>query len=210
MKGGWSEVQNFVTVVSAPLAPTLAAPADSARNVQLNTTLTWSAAATATMYHLQLSTLSDYSATLLNDSLLTATSRAIGPLSLATTYYWRVRAKNDGGYGAFSTSRQFTTIRTTSIEQLGSGIPKEFALAQNYPNPFNPTTTISFSLPSKSFVLLKVFDIMGKEVATLVNEEMSAGSYSQLWNAVSMSSGIYFYRLQAGSLTEIKKLILFK
>jgi hypothetical protein len=85
-----------------------------------------------------------------------------------------------------------------------------FVLLQNYPNPFNPTTTISFSLPSRSFVSLKVFDILGREVATIVSEEMSAGSYSRQWNAAQMSSGIYFYRLQAGTYIEMKKLVFLK
>jgi hypothetical protein len=89
-------------------------------------------------------------------------------------------------------------------------IPKGYALSQNYPNPFNPSTTISFSLPSKSFVSLKVFDLIGRDVATIVSEEMSAGSYSKQWNAVNMSSGIYFYRLQVGSFTETKKLVLLR
>jgi hypothetical protein len=88
--------------------------------------------------------------------------------------------------------------------------PKTFSLEQNYPNPFNPSTTISFSLPSNSFVSLKVFDVVGREVASLVSEQMSAGSHSKQWNANGMPSGIYFYRLRAGSFTETKKLILLK
>jgi hypothetical protein len=87
---------------------------------------------------------------------------------------------------------------------------ERFKLNQNYPNPFNPSTTVSFSLPSKSFVSLKVFDILGREVATLVSEEMSAGTHVRQWNAEYISSGIYFYRLQAGLFTETKKLILLR
>jgi len=83
-------------------------------------------------------------------------------------------------------------------------------LEQNYPNPFNPSTTIQFTLPSRSFVSLKVFAVIGREVATIVSEELSAGSYSRTWNAANMSSGIYFYRLQAGTFTETKKLILLR
>jgi Putative multicopper oxidases len=89
-------------------------------------------------------------------------------------------------------------------------VPGRFSLGQNFPNPFNPTTTISFALPSRSFVSLKVFDLLGREVATIVSEEMSAGSYSKQWNAANISSGIYFYRLQAGSFTETKKLVLLR
>jgi hypothetical protein len=98
-----------------------------------------------------------------------------------------------------------------------SALPEIYELYQNYPNPFNPSTTISFLLPSKSFVSLKIFDLLGRNVATLVSEEMLAGHYSQQWSAANLSSGIYFYRLQvysdavgAGSFTETKKLILLK
>jgi hypothetical protein len=89
-------------------------------------------------------------------------------------------------------------------------IPHGYALEQNYPNPFNPSTTISFSLPSRSFVRLKIFDLMGREVAALVSEEMSAGNYSKEWNASGIPSGVYFYRLQAGRYTETKRLVLMR
>ena len=89
-------------------------------------------------------------------------------------------------------------------------LPNEFTLSQNYPNPFNPTTTISFSLPSKSYVSLKIFDALGREVALLVSEEMSTGTYSRQWNAKSLPSGVYFYRLQSGSFTDTKKLVLLR
>ena len=88
--------------------------------------------------------------------------------------------------------------------------PSEFILYQNYPNPFNPSTKISFSLPAQSFVFLKIFDINGREVATIISEELSAGIYSRQWDAKGFSSGVYFYRLQAGSLIEMKKLLLLK
>jgi hypothetical protein len=85
-----------------------------------------------------------------------------------------------------------------------------FSLVQNYPNPFNLSTIFSFNLPANSFVSLKVYDLLGKEVATIVSEEMLAGSYSKQWNAKGVSSGVYFYRLQEGSLIETKKLVLLK
>jgi hypothetical protein len=89
-------------------------------------------------------------------------------------------------------------------------LPTEFILEQNYPNPFNPSTTISFSVPEIEFVTLKVYDVLGNEIATLINEEKSAGSYEILFDATDLSSGIYFYRLQAGSFVETKKMVLMK
>lgn len=89
-------------------------------------------------------------------------------------------------------------------------LPRSFALRQNYPNPFNPSTVISFDLPSRSLVSLAVFDILGRQVARLVLEEMSAGSYKRTWNASGLPNGVYFCRLQAGTFTETKKLVLVK
>jgi len=89
-------------------------------------------------------------------------------------------------------------------------IPKEFSLQQNYPNPFNPETVISYQLPANSSVSLKVHDVLGREVSTLVNEIQSAGSYKVNFNASNLSSGIYFYKFQAGEFTQTKKMILVK
>jgi hypothetical protein len=98
----------------------------------------------------------------------------------------------------------------TSVDRFSTDVPTNFGLEQNYPNPFNPTTTISFSLPSKSYVSLKVIDILGREVVTLVSEEMSGGTYSSQWNTVNMPSGVYFYRLRAGEFVKTEKMILMR
>ena len=89
-------------------------------------------------------------------------------------------------------------------------IPSAFALRQNYPNPFNPSTSIRFEVSNNKFVSLKVYDVLGNKVATLVNEEMAPGSYSVTFDAIRLSSGIYFYTLQAGSFWETKKMILLR
>jgi len=102
------------------------------------------------------------------------------------------------------------TVATGVDSPWDEGIPRRFALAQNYPNPFNPTTEISYELPVFSSVVLKVYNVLGREVATLVNEKKAAGKYSVIWNASSMSSGLYFYRLQAGEYSGTKRLLLLK
>jgi hypothetical protein len=89
-------------------------------------------------------------------------------------------------------------------------VPTEFSLEQNYPNPFNPTTTFGYSIPIQSKVVIKVFDILGNEVATLLDEEKSVGTYELTWNAANLSSGIYFYQLKAGEFVSTKKMILLK
>jgi hypothetical protein len=110
--------------------------------------------------------------------------------------------------GAMINGKTYGAI--SSVEQSKIYEPHDFVVYQNYPNPFNPSTNILFSLPHKSFVSLKVFDLLGREVATIVSEEMSAGTYSRQWNAGNMPTGIYFYRLQAGSFVETKKLVLLR
>ena len=92
----------------------------------------------------------------------------------------------------------------------GRGVPTEYNLRQNYPNPFNPSTTIEFDLPSREYVTLKVYNALGQEVASLVDENRSEGRYSVVWNANDMPSGFYIYRLRAGSFTQTKKLELVK
>ena len=89
-------------------------------------------------------------------------------------------------------------------------IPDQYELSQNYPNPFNPSTKISWQSPVASHQTLKVYDVLGNEVATLVNEEKPAGSYEVEFDASSLASGIYFYRLQSGSFNQTKKMILMK
>ena len=99
---------------------------------------------------------------------------------------------------------------TSRVEQLSPTAPKTFLLEQNYPNPFNPSTTIRYQLPVASEVKLEVYDVLGKKIATLVNERQSAGAYQVVWNASGLSSGTYFYRLQAGTFVETKKMIMVK
>ena len=89
-------------------------------------------------------------------------------------------------------------------------LPIDFNLEQNYPNPFNPSTSIQYAISSRQFVSLKVYDVLGKEIATLVNEEKPTGNYEVNFNASSLSSGVYFYKLQAGSFVQTKKMILIK
>jgi len=91
-----------------------------------------------------------------------------------------------------------------------SVFPSDIKLYQSYPNPFNPSTKISFSIPTSSFVTLKVFNLNGSEIATLVEEQMPAGNYTREWSAVNMPSGVYFYRLQTGTFTDTKKFVLLK
>jgi hypothetical protein len=98
----------------------------------------------------------------------------------------------------------------SDVIEIEVGIPSQYSLEQNYPNPFNPSTTISYSLKEKGLVTLKVFDILGNEVSSVVNAEQQAGNYKVEFNASSFASGIYFYSLKAGEFLSTKKMILLK
>ncbi|MDP4117336.1 MAG: T9SS type A sorting domain-containing protein, partial [Bacteroidota bacterium] len=98
----------------------------------------------------------------------------------------------------------------TSVELSSNGQPSNFGLEQNYPNPFNPNTTINYRLPQSGPVTIKVYDVLGNEVKTLVNEYKSAGEYSINFDAGKLSSGVYIYRITSGGYTSAKKMTLIK
>ncbi len=105
---------------------------------------------------------------------------------------------------------QFTVTNVTGVEPVAAGIPNKFSLHQNYPNPFNPVTKIKFDIAKNTNVKLRIFDVTGREVLKITDAYMTAGSYSYQWNASQFASGIYFYRLDAGEYSEIKKMVLVK
>jgi hypothetical protein len=101
-------------------------------------------------------------------------------------------------------------LSVSGIEDYFSQVPKVYSLEQNFPNPFNPSTKIRYSVPQSSSVVVKIFDILGNEIKTLLNEEKSVGSYEITWYAENLPSGIYFYIIQAGSFVETKKMVLLR
>ncbi len=94
------------------------------------------------------------------------------------------------------------------VDATDDAVPQQFGLHQNYPNPFNPSTTIRYQLPANGQAALKVFDVLGREVATLINETQQSGSHEVIWDARGVSSGVYFYKLKAGNFSETKKMVL--
>jgi len=96
----------------------------------------------------------------------------------------------------------------TSVEFSENQVPKSFSLEQNYPNPFNPSTTIQFTLPQRSYVILKIFDLLGSEVETLVNRELPFGEHQVTFEPQNLASGVYLYKIEVESFEQSKKLIL--
>jgi len=117
--------------------------------------------------------------------------------------------------GFVPTSTQWGTFAgrfgaLVGVEPVGSFTPTRYELMQNYPNPYNPSTTIKYQVAENSFVTLKVYDLLGKEIATLVNSNLKPGLYELQFNASGLTSGIYFYKISAGNYTDTKKMILIK
>ena len=122
----------------------------------------------------------------------------------AYTYYCTVHGAPDGSGMAGS----FTAASVTGIAEIPSPVPAAFRLEQNYPNPFNPATTIRYSIPQREQVTVRVFDVQGKVVATLVNGEQGEGDHQVTFDGSKLSSGVYLYRIQAGGLIATKKLLV--
>ncbi len=101
-------------------------------------------------------------------------------------------------------------IGFTEVKQISEVLPEKYELSQNYPNPFNPTTIIRYSLPAAGYVTLKVYDALGREITTLINDYQNVGSYRVNFNAASLASGLYFYRITSGNFTSVKKMALIK
>jgi hypothetical protein len=115
-----------------------------------------------------------------------------------------------GSVGGQLCCLQVPACTITGIENNSGNLPKNYNLSQNYPNPFNPTTKISYAIPKSGLVTLKVYNVLGKEVAVLVNDVKAAGIYTIDFNASNLSSGIYFYRLDVNGFSEVKKMTLLK
>jgi hypothetical protein len=144
------------------------------------------------------------------------------PNDTSIYFSWYTGEGHQAAVGAVSSAQASGSIRvtnmsvtevvttTTSVAEKPMGVVSTFTLAQNYPNPFNPSTNISYTVGSHQFVSLQVYDVLGRKVATLVNEAKDAGTYSVRFDASSLPSGVYLYRLQAGNFSETKKLLLMK
>ncbi|MFA6456675.1 MAG: fibronectin type III domain-containing protein [Bacteroidota bacterium] len=146
------------------------------------------------------------------------TTKIVTGLTNETKYYFRVTAVNTYGMESPYSNEVNATPSTTGVDNDGGTLPTVYSLSQNFPNPFNPSTTIRFGLPEVSDVSLKIYDMLGREVITIVNTRLSAGYYNFEWNASRYSSGVYVYRLNATSVNgtvqqnfrEVKKLMLQK
>jgi len=202
--------------LSAPIDPNLLSPPNNYQFANTNQLFLWDTNGYATSFRIQVALDS-----LFNNLVKDTTKPNIHGykipdiLQLNTYYWWRVMFFNSLGQSPWSSVFKFKT-RITGISLIGNNIPENFKLYENFPNPFNPVTKIKFDIPKTEFrsqnseVRLIIYDILGKEVAELVNERLSPGIYEASFNANNLSSGIYFYRMTSGNFSETKRMALIK
>ena len=203
--GEYSAPWSFVT--GFPAAPLLASPVQGTTNVPVPVTFIWSTALGGSTYDFQLAANTLFSPAIVDTSGLSDTTIVVDGLQGLRNHYWRVRAVNPIGPGPWSTTNAFRTGSVVSAEPVAE-IPSEFRLEQNYPNPFNPATTIRFGIPEAGSVTLRVYDLLGREVALLVQRELGAGTYSVQFDASDLSTGTYLYVLTQGERRLSGKMML--
>jgi hypothetical protein len=219
-EGAWSTVAWFTTAAgSASVVPLAGSPINGTPINNTNATLSWilPTQSTSTLkYDVQYSKQADFSDAV-TISNLDKPNVEVKNLDKNSVYYWRAASTNNSGLtSSYSAPTSFNTGKTvTAIEEKVEQLPTQFELSQNYPNPFNPTTLISYALPQNAFVTLKVYDMLGREVKTLVSKEVAAGNYSVDWNGDDnfgnkVATGAYVYRITAGDFVSVKKMLLIK
>lgn len=135
------------------------------------------------------------------------------PMNASQTFFYELQVDGLYNYECVPHSPFMNgtiNVAPTNINLISQQVPKSFKLSQNYPNPFNPSTSIKFSLPNSSFTTLKVYNLVGQEIVTLVNENLNAGTYEATLNGANLTSGIYFYTINAVGYSETKKMMLIK
>jgi len=191
-----------------PDPPELVVPADGTRNLPVSVRLEWQGVKGAEAYRVQVTHADAGFRSPVFDESIVRTSVFVDNLDESTEYQWRVRALSQDGDSDWSREWNFTTGVQTSVENI-AGIPDEYSLSQNYPNPFNPATTIRFGLPEKTVVSLSVYDVTGRHITTIVNNErLQPGEYSVVFHAGNLPSGAYLYRLQTDKHVETRHLLL--
>jgi len=207
---GRSVYETEWSLLEFPSTPILVSPEDSSNFADTTTSLyfVWEQSQPEVEnYWFELDSTEQFSTSFI-DSTIIDTTYLYTNLQSNKRYWWKVKAHNAAGWSNFSEARTFDTNPPTTVKNGQSRI--EYSLEQNYPNPFNPVTTIKYQVPEISFVKIKVYDVLGNEITTLVNEEKPAGAYEVTWYAGNLPSGVYIYQIKSGSFVETKKMILLR
>jgi hypothetical protein len=205
--GPFTSAWTFTTLVPVPGQVTLASPANNSDLTSDSITFTWRRQNGATKYWIEVGFDSLFTFKQ-DDTTVTDTAKGFKLAVNNHTYFWKVRAGNSGGWGAFSAMRRIN-VTWLGVNDV-AGLPKEIQLHANYPNPFNPSTRIAFDLPREMHVTLEVYSILGERVAVLVDETRGAGYHQVQFDASGLASGVYLYRMTANEVTLLKKMVLMK
>ena len=209
--GDYSDIRSFITSI---VPPTLTTPSDSSIGVPINPLLQWESVDGAISYRVQLvRNFANFAEArlIINETGITETELQIEGLDPNQKYCWHVACETADYVGPYSEVSYFTTGEATAVEDE-ENVPTEFVLFQNYPNPFNPTTSIKFQIPEwvSGNVTLSIFDVLGRKIESLVNENLQKGIYEIEFDASNLTSGIYYYKLESGNYTNTRKMILLK
>jgi hypothetical protein len=196
--------------LGAPATPIPVAPLNSSTVSGSPVVLVWREVAGATGYDIQISTTANFSSTEVDTTGLASDSLLFADVENNTTYFWRVRARNEVGQSDFSDTFLFTTGEVSNVANESTSATGNFELFPNYPNPFNNETNIDYELAKSSQVRITVFDINGREVATLVNAIQAAGKHVVTYRNVSAASGTYFYRFETPEYSEVRSMLVVK
>ena len=214
----YSSVQYFVVSGgAAPVMAILGSPVAGAVIADIEPTLSWILPTQSTSQLNYEVEIADNKAMNAAQRIEDLTSNNVKvTLPAGKKYYWRVRSKTDNGdYSYYTGSGEFEIDQSITDVEPESELPTEFRVSQNYPNPFNPSTTIKFALPASEKVSVKIYDMLGREVATLLNTQLEAGNHQVVWNGQNnygsiVSTGVYFYRVVSGNNIVVKKMLLMK
>ncbi|MEW6617293.1 MAG: T9SS type A sorting domain-containing protein [Patescibacteria group bacterium] len=208
---GWSQWRSFTTVnnIITIAKPIHLSPANNSSGMVTPISFVWTAVSGVMNYELQISKVS----TFLNLEYAATPPQNYQNVSIlyaSTLYYWRVRGIGSAGVvGEWSDPWTFMIGSTTGVDDQNK-IPTQFALMQNYPNPFNPVTSIKYEVSSIEHVNITVYDILGREIVPLVNEQKTPGRYEARFDGSKLTSGMYVYTIRAGNFSATKKMILMK
>lgn len=206
----WSVDWSFMTgSLPPPPTPLLVSPVDTT-GVPRRANLTWHSFAQTGEYDIQIALDSTFSAIVFDTTTADKNLKLSDTLEARTEYYWRVNLTDSMGTSNYSAIGHFETGTGIDVVKQAPVVPKEFKLYQNYPNPFNPSTIVSYDVPKTSHVIITLYDVLGRKLATIINGTKDPGSYHATFNGSDLPSGVYFYRLQAGSFTQVKKMVLLK
>jgi Tol biopolymer transport system component len=212
-KAGLSSVSsNVIQVATLPNIPAAPVAADATARTMNEFNANWNAAAGASGYRLDVALdagFNNYLADFNDKDVSNVLTYKVTGLTANVPFYYRVRSYNIAGT---SESSNVVTVQTAVAVEVSDNLPKQFFLNQCYPNPFNPSTVINYKVARGSFVTIRVYDILGREVALIVNGYKNPGSYSVTFNSSSygLQSGVYIYSMQAGDYFSIKKMMLIK